>query len=835
MEIYEEKQNLLEQIAKYEVEIELLKKENSKQSQKIEQFEKNQKSFDKLMNESTVPIIIGNKKGQIIGANHTAIKLTKYSLEEILQKSINEILVNQNVSEELPKKIFKKPANEISNEQILVKKTGKKIFVLTHTMLLPNNTYQIVIKKTHKRKKAELALVELQNRYKQLAENIKDVIWTATKELKIVYISGAITKITGFNPEIYYQKPLYELLTPISYQLLLDTMEKESELLKIDPTSKNKYPITLEIKLLQKEHSNVWVELSIALIKNQLDETVGYQGIIRNIDEHKKIQENLNRSNQRYNFAIKSAGSGVWELNADLTSISIDNNLINMLGYDNKKPKSLLNDWIHLTYKEDRTNIIDILQDILDGKKQSYTYDCRRIHKNGSVYWFNDYVEGIYDENGNIIELIGTSKNITNEKLTEEKKYRYYAGLQILIESTFQFLKFKKIEQIYDYTGHILNQKIPNSIIIFSSLQTKNNLMIPTRFYGFEEQNLLKDSDSKLLDNSQNSCTLSKKAINMLNQKFLIEFKHGIEEFMEHKTPGKICETICSTLKNYRFYVIGIGTNGELSEAISIIIKDGLEITNKEFIEAFITLSSIIIDKKKIELELKKSNETKDKFFSILSHDLKNPFNTFIGFSNLIINNIESISKEKVLDFAHLINDAAKSSHEMMNNLFEWVRSQKGTLKCNPVKIDIKELISTNIKLFNSDAKKKEIDLKLKSGPEINFYADNDMMNTVFRNLLSNAIKFTKNEGKIIISYKKQEKSVLFSIKDNGIGISDENQKNLFHIITNKSTDGTNNEKGTGLGLLLCKEFIMLHGGDIWVESEPDKGSEFLFTIPILA
>jgi len=107
------------------------------------------------------------------------------------------------------------------------------------------------------------------------------------------------------------------------------------------------------------------------------------------------------------------------------------------------------------------------------------------------------------------------------------------------------------------------------------------------------------------------------------------------------------------------------------------------------------------------------------------------------------------------------------------------------------------------------------------------------MMNTVFRNLLSNAIKFTKNEGEIIISYKKQEKSVLFSIKDNGVGISAENQKNLFHIITNKSTDGTNNEKGTGLGLLLCKEFVTLHGGNIWVESELNKGSEFLFTIPI--
>jgi PAS domain S-box-containing protein len=833
MDKSKEMQSLFEKISAYETEIEMLKNENKHSKLKIEKLEKLQQSFEEIISKSTVPIISGNKKGQIIDANDKALKITQLSMEEILRKNIKDIFQNQNVPK-ISKKISGKEKNgEISNEQILVKKNGKKIFVRTHTKLMPDNSYQILIKKIHRRKKAELELAEVKYRYEQLAENIDDVIWTSTLDLKILYISGTISKITGFNPEAYYQKPLNELMTPISYQLLIDTMSKENDLLMANPKAISRYPLSVEISLLHKHHSKIWVELSIALIQNQFGEIVGLQGIIRNIDAQKKTQEILDKSNQKYNFAIKSVGSGVWELNADLTWIGIDENLLNILGYNGKKPKSMLNDWINLTYKEDRIIIIDILQDILDGKKKSDSYDCRRIHKDGNIIWFTDYVEGIYDDEGNIIEILGTSKNITNEKLTEEKKFKYYAGLQILIESTFQFLNFEKLDQIYNYAGHILVQKIPESIIIFSTINSGSNEIFPFKYFGVDEPGLLRQFEDHSSNEKDCICKLSAKAYNFLNQKFIIEFKKGFGEFLDRGNEGKLCSSMSSLYKNCRLYVIGVGSSNQLTEAILIITKDGSEIYNKEFIEAFISLSFIIIDKKKIELELIRSNETKDKFFSIISHDLKNPFNTFIGFSSLIINNIDKISREKILEFAKLIHNTGVQNYEMMSNLFVWVKSQKGSLQCTPEKLDISGLILSNINLFSSEAQNESISIEMEPGQEKNCFADLEMMNTILRNLISNAIKFTNNGGQIKVSCKKQDKALLFSVKDNGIGMTEEKQKELFQLSKNTSTLGTNKEKGTGLGLILCFEFVNMHGGSIWVESEEGKGTEFLFTIPL--
>jgi len=832
MDINKDDDNLLDKLSRYEAEIESLKNKNEANIIKSAEQEKLLAACQETFDNSGIGIVYGNNKGQITGANAEALKMTKYSLDEINQMNIKDIFINENTTSDSSKITANANKEKKYNEQILFKKNRKKIFVHTQTTLLPNNNYQILIKKIQKRKKAEQELAELKYRYQQLAENIKDVIWSANMDMKILYISGAISKITGFIPEIYYNRPLNELMTPISHQILLDAISRGKNLSSTDRQDQIQYPVFIEIKLLHKYHANIWAELSIAPILNHFGEVVGYQGMLRNIDEHKKTLENLNKSNHRYNFALKTSGSGFWELNSDLTWINVDENLMNILGYKSYKPKTFLNDWITLTSKEDRIHFMDVLQDILDGKIKSSSYECQRIHKDGSLIWFSDYVEGVFDDNGNIIEIIGTSKNINNEKLTEEKKYRYYAGLQLLIDSTIQYLNFEKLDQIYNYAGQILNQKIPNSIVIFCTIEQENNKIRPFKYYGVDNPSTLKEFESLSKSGKEYICQISNKAFNLLEQRFLIEFKHGFDEFIGNGHEGKICETISETYNNYQLYVIGVGTKRNLTESILIIKKDGGEIINKEFIEAFISLSSIIIDKKKIELELVKINESKDKFFSIISHDLKNPFNTFIGFSGLIIQNIDRMPKEKILEFAKLIHNAGLQNYEMMTNLFEWAKSQKGTLSCQPVNIDINGIITTNTNLFLSEATNKSIKIEAVKGPEIDFYADFGMLNTILRNLVSNAIKFTPEGGNISVSYKINEDNVLFSVKDDGTGIPKAKHDNLFDLNKNVSTPGTNKEKGSGLGLILCHEFVSAHGGRIWVESIEDQGTEFLFTIP---
>ncbi len=233
------------------------------------------------------------------------------------------------------------------------------------------------------------------------------------------------------------------------------------------------------------------------------------------------------------------------------------------------------------------------------------------------------------------------------------------------------------------------------------------------------------------------------------------------------------------------------------------------------------------------ELQLRELNATKDKFFSIVAHDLKNPFTSLIGSSELLYDNINQMDNESIHKLALILNDSAKSGYAILQNLLDWSRSQTGLLKYNPEKINLSELIDENISNVQLFASNKEIDLVHEPIIKIYIVSDKCMINTILRNLLSNAIKFTQRGGKVVINAKTNQNEVIISVKDTGIGISGENIEKLFKLDTKYTMKGTENEQGTGLGLKLCKEFVEKEGGKIWVESSINNGSVFSFSIPM--
>ena len=237
------------------------------------------------------------------------------------------------------------------------------------------------------------------------------------------------------------------------------------------------------------------------------------------------------------------------------------------------------------------------------------------------------------------------------------------------------------------------------------------------------------------------------------------------------------------------------------------------------------------------EVELKELNESKDKFFSIIAHDLRSPFNSMLGFSKLLVENFDDFDTEKKKKFIGIIDEELENTFNLIENLLLWSRSQKGVINFISEKLNLYLISEETKELLKQSAKNKRIKLKNKIPENIFVDADKYMISTIFRNLISNAIKFTPNNGEISINAKltsyNNAKYAEITIKDNGIGIPKKLQPQLFNIGKITSTKGTKNEKGTGLGLILCKEFIEKHGGKIWVLSEVDKGSEFKFTIPI--
>lgn len=237
---------------------------------------------------------------------------------------------------------------------------------------------------------------------------------------------------------------------------------------------------------------------------------------------------------------------------------------------------------------------------------------------------------------------------------------------------------------------------------------------------------------------------------------------------------------------------------------------------------------------RKSESQLKELNATKDKFFNIVAHDLKNPFTSLLGSSELLFRNIDQMDNDKIKTLASILNDASKSGYAILQNLLDWSRSQTGMLKFSPERINLNNLIKENISNLQLLAANKNINLFSEAEDGLNIYADKNMINTVLRNLLSNAIKFTREYGKVAVCAKINSDEVIISVKDTGIGISQENIEKLFRIDTKFSMPGTNNEQGTGLGLKLSKEFVEKQKGKIWVESIENKGSEFKFSIPVI-
>lgn len=231
--------------------------------------------------------------------------------------------------------------------------------------------------------------------------------------------------------------------------------------------------------------------------------------------------------------------------------------------------------------------------------------------------------------------------------------------------------------------------------------------------------------------------------------------------------------------------------------------------------------------------ELQNLNATKDKFFSILGHDLKGPLNSLSSFSNLLINYTDSLSKEEIQQLATDLDKSIKNLYSLLENLLEWSRSQTGNIAFTPEAFDLPALLEENKALLQAQAENKKINLVSNHAESLTVNTHKHSINTVIRNLISNAIKFTPEGGTITMDLKKENGFVIVSIADTGVGMSKEVIDKLFRIDAKHSTKGTANEKGTGLGLILCKEFVEKNGGKIWVTSEEDKGSVFSFSIPI--
>lgn len=318
-----------------------------------------------------------------------------------------------------------------------------------------------------------------------------------------------------------------------------------------------------------------------------------------------------------------------------------------------------------------------------------------------------------------------------------------------------------------------------------------------------------------------------------------------------HKKNYKSAKLISSVLLTFimfqlvrAYHIFQIGESYDFNDNTSFdswFLAVTLFVINASSIGFIMLLKEIdektILDKNKIiqqdKLKMRQLNETQNKLFSIIAHDLRSPFNHILGLSTLLKEKTNTTKNSESNEYVDLINKTATNTLSLLDNLLDWSNSQTAALRFNPKKINLTKIIAEIVALKLSSAQAKNISLHYSPKQELIAYTDENMLKTVLRNLINNAIKFTNLGGVITILVTKETQQVEISITDNGIGMSKETIREILDSNTSNTSTGTAGEKGSGLGLVLCRELIKKLNGELYIESEREKGSTFKFTLPL--
>jgi PAS domain S-box-containing protein len=528
--------------------------------------------------------------------------------------------------------------------------------------------------------------------------------------------------------------------------------------------------------------------------------------IIHDITDRKKAEDLLNEHNLKFDIASDITKMAWWEMDIKTGNVTFNKLKAEMLGFPPEKFNHFT-DFTNLVHPDDLDRIMDNMSKHIHGKADKYEVQYRILTQSGEYKWFYD-IGSIFkrDVNGRPLNLFGAVLDITQRKVTEialreakekaelsEKKYRLIAentsdGIMIIGADT---------QVKYVSPTHIKQNGYSEEEELSRNAETIFNMIHPE-----DRENLFATIFNAIVEKKTE-----------LVYSYRVKHKGGHYFWREDNARF-----------NYDIFGNHIDTY-VISRDITERKRNELELQNyREHLEELVKTRT---------LELEKVNATKDKFLSIIAHDLKNPFSGIITTAELLMLSLEEIKDQKILKRIKRIFDAGQSAHKLLENLLVWASSQTGRIEFKSENIDAGALVIDIFKLHENACLTKNIQLENEIGPDIQLVGDRNMLNTILRNLVGNAIKYTPKSGNIKITASKQVSFIEFSIADSGVGISEEQIDKIFRISEKTSTPGTENEMGTGLGLILCKEFVEKHGGRIWAESEPGKGSVFKFTIPL--
>jgi len=776
----------------------------------------------------TIGLYRTTPQGKILMANPATLRMLGFdSIEELAKRNLDEEGFESSFSRIQFRKQIERDGEVRGLESTWKRKDNTSVFVRESAKVIRDDDgtilyYEGTVEDITARKQAEDALRKSLELNQAIIDANPDIIFKVNKQGIILDYHAPDKNRLYVKPEQFLGTNMADVLPPAVSEKIMETIEK---ILTKDQL------VTMEYELSKDGETGYFENRIIPLGKDE------FLSFVRNITDRKLSDQRLNSNYTLLRIAGKTASFGGWnvDLSDNKVTWSDEVSAIHEMppGYSPSFDEAL-----NFYSKESRPVIDKVFHNCVSF---GIPYDevLQIISGKGNLVWIRVTGEPIKEVNGKIVKVYGSFQDITERIKAEETIKKSEEKYRILNELTSEMLLQPSLESLYHYIATCLHKRFKNTIILYNSIADEKDESKLETIVGIDNSLLKKAMNIVGFNPTGKKFKITPEYFEIIKSGKFIEFKNGLGEFSGGIIPDTIGRTIEIIIGIHKIYTIGIWNEQKLLAAIHFITVDKSSIEDISFIETFTHQAGIVIQKKiteqslqESENQLKELNATKDKFFSIIAHDLKSPFNSIIGFSNILTSQIEDKDYEGLEKYAGIIQNSSQHAMDLLMNLLDWSRSQTGRMDFSPVSVKISLLVNEVTELLINTADQKSITIYTEVPANLSAKVDKAMINTILRNLLSNAIKFTNTGGEVVISASQKSHELLICVSDNGIGINQEVIDKLFRIDENHSTMGTNNEEGTGLGLILCKEFVEKHGGKIWVESDVGKGSRFSFTIP---